>query len=67
MDTEQAVYVGGHVLAGVGAINWGLVGVADMNLVTQVLGTGTLTTVTYSLVGLGGVQTLADGVMSALE
>lgn len=68
MDYEKAVYTGGHILAGVGAINWGLVGTMDVNLVTMAFGSGSLlTTGTYTLVGLGGIQTLADGVMNLLE
>lgn len=44
------------ILVIVGALNWGLVGVADFNLVTAILGVGTmLTQVVYILVGLAGV------------
>jgi len=44
------------VLVFVGAINWGLVGGFDYNLVTTLFGAGsTLTTVTYVIVGLAGV------------
>lgn len=39
----------------IGAINWGLVGVAGINLVQSVLGVGALTQVVYILVGLSGV------------
>lgn len=40
----------------VGAINWGLVGLLNMNLVESLLGAGsTLTTVVYAVVGLAGV------------
>lgn len=38
-----------------GALNWGLMGVAGMNLVSDVIGTGTLTQVVYILVGLSGL------------
>ena len=46
------------VLVVVGAINWGLVGVANLNLVETVFGMGSLTQVVYVLVGLGGVYML---------
>lgn len=39
----------------VGAVNWGLIGVARLNLVETILGSGTLTQVVYLLVGLGGL------------
>ncbi len=46
------------VLVVVGAINWGLVGVANLNLVETVFGMGSLTQIVYVLVGLGGVYML---------
>lgn len=52
MNTKLLV---GWVLV-VGALNWGLVGLANMNLVESLLGAGsTLTTVVYAVVGLAGV------------
>jgi uncharacterized membrane protein YuzA (DUF378 family) len=40
----------------VGGLNWGLVGVADFNLVEAVFGMGTLLTkVVYDLVGLSAI------------
>jgi len=45
----------GWVLA-VAAINWGLVGVLNVNLVELILGSGSvLTKITYGLIGLVGV------------
>lgn len=45
----------GWVLA-IAAINWGLVGVLNVNLVEAVLGAGTtLTKVAYGIIGLVGV------------
>lgn len=45
----------GWVLA-VAAINWGLVGVLNVNLVETILGTGSvLTKVVYGLIGVVGV------------
>lgn len=42
----------------VGALNWGLVGVSNLNLVETVFGVGTLTQVVYLLVGLSGLYML---------
>ncbi len=51
---NQKVLIG-WVLA-VAAINWGLVGVLNINLVELILGTGSvLTKVAYGLIGLVGV------------
>lgn len=43
------------VLLVIGGINWGLVGLWDFNLVTAIFGSGTLSTIVYSLVGLSGL------------
>ncbi len=40
------------VLVMIGGLNWGLVGFFNWNLVEAILGTGTITTVIYALVGL---------------
>lgn len=44
----------------VGALNWGLVGAFDFNVVETLLGTGTLATVVYVLVGLAAVYEVYD-------
>ena len=50
------------VLAGilviVGAVNWGLVGVAKFNLVAALFGQSILASIVYTLVGIGGVYLL---------
>lgn len=47
------------ILVIVGAINWGLIGLLGFDLVTTILGEGTmLTTLVYDLVGLSGVYAL---------
>ena len=52
MDTKKLV---GWVLV-VGAVNWGLVGLLNLNIVESVLGAGSLLTkVVYIAVGLAGV------------
>jgi uncharacterized membrane protein YuzA (DUF378 family) len=43
------------VLAVVGALNWGLIGVANYNLVTAIFGFGAVTQVVYILVGVAGL------------
>ena len=48
-------------IAIIGALNWGLVGVLQLNLVEQIFGAGTtLTRVIYGLVGLSGLALLAS-------
>ena len=47
------------ILAAIGAINWGLIGAFDFNLVTYLLGTGsTPTKIVYAGVGIGGLYSL---------
>lgn len=43
------------VLVIVGAINWGLVGLLDWNLVAKIFGDGAATKAVYDLVGLAGL------------
>lgn len=51
MDVKQIV---GWVVV-VGAINWGLVGLLNMNLVESILGSGSmLTKIVYIVVGVAG-------------
>lgn len=43
-------------IVGLAAVNWGLVGLFDVNLVETLLGSGTvLTKVVYALIGLAGL------------
>lgn len=42
----------------VGALNWGLVGAARLNLVESVVGSGSLAQVVYVLVGVAGLYML---------
>lgn len=39
----------------IGAINWGLIGLFDFNLVTFIFDEGTLTKIVYILVGIAGL------------
>jgi len=51
MNTKQLV---GWVVV-IGALNWGLVGLLNLNLVESILGAGSiLTKAVYVIVGLGG-------------
>ncbi len=53
------------VLAGIGALNWGLVALFGFNLVETIFGMGTgLTKITYVLVGLSGLGLLVGCFMS---
>lgn len=49
------------LLTVVGALNWGLVGLLDLNVVEQVLGVGTTATkAVYILVGVSGLAVIAS-------
>lgn len=45
----------------VGAINWGLVGLSNLNLVTLLFGAGMFTQIIYILVGVSGLYMLWMG------
>ena len=47
-----------YFLVAIGAINWGLVGLFNFNLVETLLGSGMITTIVYGLVGASGVYAL---------
>ena len=50
-------------LAVVGALNWGLIGLFNLNLVSALFGeTGFLTTLVYILVGLSGLWLVIDAI-----
>lgn len=46
------------ILVFIGALNWGLVGVFEWNIVETILGMGTVTRVIYILVGLSALYEL---------
>lgn len=55
----KALHMIAWILVIVGALNWGLVGVADFNLVDKIFGMGsTLAKIIYILVGLSAVYEL---------
>jgi uncharacterized protein len=43
------------VLVVIGALNWGLIGLFGFNLVTAIFGTGMVSGVVYSVVGISAV------------
>lgn len=43
------------VLMVIGALNWGLIGLFDFNLVSAIFGTGVFTNIVYVIVGLAGL------------
>jgi uncharacterized protein len=56
--------IAAFVLVGVGALNWGLVGIARFDLVAALFGmsfgeTSALTAIVYSLVGIAGLYSAA--------
>ena len=53
METLQKIALS---LTIIGAINWGLIGIADFNLVTLIFGDGSLLSkIVYTLVGISGL------------
>ncbi len=53
METVQKILL---VITIIGAINWGLIGILDFNLVDTIFGVGSLfSRIIYSLVGISGL------------
>lgn len=53
METLQKIAL---VFTVIGALNWGLIGFFDFNLVTMIFGDGTLLTrIIYMIVGIAGI------------
>ena len=48
------------VIAIIGCLNWGLIGLTGTNFVEQIFGSGGITRVIYVLVGLSGVALLVS-------
>jgi uncharacterized membrane protein YuzA (DUF378 family) len=48
------------VLVVIGGLNWGLIGVADLNLVQAIFGDHILTRIIYILVGLAAVYQIVS-------
>ena len=39
-----------------GALNWGILGITDTNVLAEIFGTGTLTDIVYVIVGVAGLM-----------
>jgi len=60
MDSKKMLHMATYLLVIVGALNWGFVGLLNLNLVSLLLGTWpTLETLVYIVVGLSAVYELA--------
>ena len=46
------------ILCTIGAINWGLVGAFELDLIAKLLGASTAANVVYIVIGLGGLYGL---------
>lgn len=58
MDSKRILDLIALVLLIIGALNWGLVGVADMNFVEKFIGVGMVSKAIYAVVGLAGIYAL---------
>ena len=56
----RSIVIVAGVLVVVGALNWGLVGLFQFNLVASLFGTGAIASIVYVLVGLAGVFLLVQ-------
>ena len=52
METLQKICL---VITIIGAVNWGLIGLFDFNLVEALFGAGTFARIIYTLVGITGL------------
>ena len=43
------------LVAVLGALNWGILGITDTNVLAEIFGSGTLTDVVYVIVGVAGL------------
>ncbi len=51
----RALSIAALVLMVIGALNWGLVGLFNFNLVSAIFGDGVLADIVYIIVGLAGI------------
>lgn len=56
----KLLHIVAYALVFVGGLNWGLVGLLDLNLVTMIFGSMGLTNLVYILVGLATVFVIYD-------
>lgn len=60
MTALRIINIVTYILVIVGALNWGLIGAADFNLVTALFGTTSLTKLIYILVGASAIYSVAN-------
>ena len=58
MEKKSAICWITFILLFIGGLNWGLIGLFDFNLVTEIFGVGTITDIIYILVGLSALVSL---------
>ena len=60
VNTMKILRIIAYILVIIGAINWGLIGFADWNLVSAIFGDATaFTRIIYGLVGLSGLYLIS--------
>ena len=59
-DLVKILHIVAYALVFVGGLNWGLVGLLDMNLVSMIFGSMGLENIVYILVGLSTVFVIYD-------
>lgn len=59
MNTSEALYWIALILVVIGGINWGLVGLFNLNLITAIFGDSIITTIIYVLVALAALYMIA--------
>ncbi len=68
MNVRNPLTLTALILAIIGALNWGLVGLFDFNLVDELFGEDSfLTNLIYILVGLSGLYLAVRAAMGATE
>lgn len=55
METVKRFEPVALLILALGALNWGMVGLFDTNVISNAFGNGTLTDVIYTVVGLSGL------------
>ena len=60
----KILHILAYALVFIGGLNWGLVGLFDLNLVTMIFGSMGLTNIVYILVGLATVFVIYDHMQS---
>jgi uncharacterized membrane protein YuzA (DUF378 family) len=64
MRTYSAIYWIALILTVIGGLNWGLIGLIDLNAVEAVFGAGTIVTrVIYVIVGLAALYLIGAALM----